>query len=194
MGSYSFGNSETPCVPARVRFRSTALRRGKFVSFGFVLLGLVGCGYHFGPKGSPLWGEVSTVSVPLMMNRTTETGLEHFLTSSVRKELASRGGFDVVASPSADAVVEGEVLGIRTMPVAYTRDFLAARYRIRIELGIVVKKRGGKILWEENLALDSNPYIAHADVMVTEDNREEALRRLAGEVAIALTDLLLMTF
>jgi len=143
---------------------------------------LFGCGYHFVGKGE-LPGKVSSLAIVPFENHTQEPRLGDFFTAALREEFISRGP-RVVPQAEAEALLEGEVVGLSLRSLAYDESAKARQYRATVEVAVRLVRRGdGEVLWEEKELRGSREFLVSGEVMMDEGAKEEALRRVAADLA-----------
>lgn len=100
----------------------------------------VQCGYHLRGTGSFLPSHIKRVNVPMFRNSTTRFELDLKLTHSVIDELVARGKVDIAEDvKNADAVLIGEIVSFRAIPIAVSREASADRYNIIVVTSITFK-------------------------------------------------------
>lgn len=139
---------------------------------------LSACGYRFAVPHATLVGRVKSVHVPVFKNRTAEPGAEWVFTRAARAQLARAG---VLGGDDAEATLEGEVVAVSGAP------FLRAPslprqpvFRLNVSVSLVLQ-RGEAVLGQTTVSL-AEEFPSGADVLLTESNREAALKRLAEAV------------
>ncbi|MDP1823874.1 MAG: LptE family protein [Archangium sp.] len=140
-----------------------------------MLLLLASCGYRFTAPNASLPGGIRTASVPFFINRTAEPGAELAFTQAARDQLDRAGR---LGGPDADGVLEGTILSVGSGP------FLAAPtlgrqpvFRMTAALTLTLKKSGLDV--GTTTVSVSEEFPSGPDVLLTESNRDAALRRLA---------------
>ena len=84
------------------------------VGLGVVVLQVTGCGYAFRGSGSVLPPDIKVVSIPLVENSSTESGITSSFTEALRDEFERYGVVSVVDDgQSADAVLSARVLQVK---------------------------------------------------------------------------------
>jgi outer membrane lipopolysaccharide assembly protein LptE/RlpB len=147
-------------------------------SIAWVLV-LAGCGYHFVGAGL-LPDGVRSVRAPIFRNHTSEPSLELAFTEAFRGELERRGELGAAA---ADGELQGEILAVGGTPTLLTSDHVLASYRLTatVRLRLV---RNGKVLSAADVSGFEDYLPAQAgDVLLSEANRQAALKRLADTLA-----------
>ncbi len=98
------------------------------------------CGYHLRGTGSFLPSHIRKINIPMFKNLTTRYELDLKLTHSVIDEMVTRGKVEVTDSTeTADAVLIGEIVTFRVVPIAFTRQASADRYSIIVVARITLK-------------------------------------------------------
>jgi outer membrane lipopolysaccharide assembly protein LptE/RlpB len=98
----------------------TRARGGRGGAFLATALLTAGCGYHVAGRAANLPSDWKTIEVPAFKNDTTQYRIEQQFTAAVIREFLSRTKYRVVQdTPSADAVLHGEVVSIETSPVLF---------------------------------------------------------------------------
>ncbi len=84
-----------------------------------VMLMLQGCGY----TQTELFNtEYQSVAVPIFQNKTFYRGVELDLTEALIKEIELRSPYKVVATRTAQTVLEGQIVSISQRPLSNTRE------------------------------------------------------------------------
>jgi hypothetical protein len=147
-----------------------------------LLLGLAaGCGYGFSAGGAGLPQGVRHVFAPVVVNRTSEPGLEAVFTEALREQLARAG---TLGGEGSEGRLEGELLSVSAVVAQLAPGTSGAlTYRVAATLRVRLF-RGGTLLALTDVSggEDYAPAL-RADVITTEANRQAALRRLAATLA-----------
>lgn len=144
-------------------------------------LSAAGCGYRFTAGGAPLPEGIRSVCAPTWRNRTAEPGLEALFSESMREWLARSGA---AGGERCDATLEGEIVSVTGAQTLLTPAGTLASYRVSavVQLRLV---KGGRVVAQAEVAgaEDYLPERTSGDVLVTEANRQAALRRLSDALA-----------
>jgi hypothetical protein len=162
-----------------------------------VALGLTGCGYRVGGRGSSLPATLHTIAVPAFVNKTPSYRLEQKLTGAVIHEFLSRTSYHVVSdSASADAVLHGEVSSIESVVATY--DSVTGRATtmlVTVHLRVWLENSDDKKeLYRNNDFVFRQPYEISTDVDSFFNEQNPALERLSGDFARALVSAILEKF
>jgi outer membrane lipopolysaccharide assembly protein LptE/RlpB len=112
-----------------------------------LLLAIVvaGCGYS--TRGN-LPEHIKTVAVPILRNKTLESGIETTITSAIVAAFGAR--LRVVPIDRADAVLDGEVVGYTAQGVSFNLGANVNAYRVTIVVNIEFRDaRQNTVLWKE---------------------------------------------
>jgi hypothetical protein len=147
---------------------------------------------------------IREVYAPVFVNRTgsnpitrlgetyraaNEPGVEAIFTQAFREQLLRAG---VAGSPNSEARIEGEILGVDTLPTVLTVAQSLASYRVSARMRLRLVKNGRQLSTidvsgfedfipsrEVALTADGMTHIVEGDVLRTETNRMSAIKRLA---------------
>jgi len=105
-----------------------------------LLLWQTGCaGYRL---GTMLPGDIATVYVPSVVNKTTEPLIEIDVTQAIIQNIQQDGSLRVVNEDEADTILTVELLSYQLEPVAYSKDVRSAaeQYRINLTSSMVLRR------------------------------------------------------
>jgi hypothetical protein len=163
---------------------------------------LPGCGYSLAGRGSFLPAHIQVVAIPQLLNRTPFYDVEQVLTEKIRNEFIGRGKYRIVSDiAGADAVLNGEVLGIYVQPSGITEQQLASRYLFTLVMKVSFNDaRTGQELWanesltfreEYELNTRGNTAIEGAAFL---DQERSAFDRIATDIARTVVTAILEAF
>ena len=156
----------------------------------FLLLG--GCGYSF--RGN-LPNHIQTVGVPIFANKTSEPGVENFLTSAVVEAFSTNGRLRVVRPERADAILDGEVVGYEVQSIAFDPNANVRQYRLLVTLNLKMRDvRQDKVLIEQRGLQERADFRVLGAVSETISREESALRAAAVEIGRSVVSLTLDRF
>lgn len=150
---------------------------------------LTGCGYRFARYTQPD-GNAERICVVTLENDSEEAGVELLASESLRHEILTRGGLELISDPRrADYTLSGKVISVRTHSRSFTGVALAREYEIvlKLELQVVSNGTGPGAMARESFEA-REIYSASADAAVLRKNRVEALRYLSGLLARRVHD------
>jgi len=167
------------------------MRRAAALALLAVTLG--GCGY--GLRGT-LPSHLRTIAVPTFTNRTSEPGVENFLTRAVVEAFSTNGRLRVVsADTGADSLLEGEVVGYELQSIAFDPSANVRQYRLLVTMNLRYRD-----MKEEKLIYERRAYQERADFRVagavsdTISREQGALRQAAVDIARAIVAFTLERF
>ncbi len=177
-----------PASPNEASFTMPRARRIPPRSPGFLaaVTGafLLSCAYSF--SGSSLPGHIKTIAVPTFGNETLQPGLEREATEAVIEVFVDDGRLNLGGTGSADALVEGRVLGYENQVFGIGAGETAEEYRVTIRFAVVVKDRvKGKDLWSNDALVAQSTYTVDArgdEPSSEEAARAEAIRKAAEDI------------
>ncbi len=182
----------------------TETTQGKTGRFGFlcglcaaVAMLLAGCGYHVAGRGGQLPGNLKTIAVPALENRTPRYRIEQQLTEALVRELLARTSYRVIADPAAaDAVLRGQITAIDTSATVFdpatgraTAMLVAVHVRVRLE-----DHATRNTLYENDNFLFREYYELSTDTASFFDEQGPAMGRLARDFASRLVAAVLENF
>ncbi|MCI5064303.1 LPS assembly lipoprotein LptE [bacterium] len=147
------------------------MSRDRWSSLGLVLFFLFagGCGYGFRGSESALPPDVKRVFIPVVVNESTEAGIDVLLTEALRDEFERYGVLSVVDKRSdADAVLDATITSIRRERGATSSNTDTALQMFTVmSLQAELRKRSGALLWKNNRMRVSKSFGAEGGVVVT---------------------------
>ncbi len=148
-----------------------------------------GCGWRFAERTDAIPRELETVAVPLWKNDTAEPGIETLFTNAIVKEFASKGWLRPTSISRADTVLEGRIEDIDIQPLSFSSVAIELENRVTVTASVVLKRKSDQtILWSTSRLVGSEEYDATPDFNVNLRNREQALRKLAADLAGSVHD------
>lgn len=142
-----------------------------------------GCGYRLAGRGE-LPGNVQSIAVRMLENRSSETGVEALMTNALINELNRRRQGSVIALDRADAVLTGTIDSLSWDTVAHRGVNTAAERKVYATISLTLTDRSGKVLWQRSGLSGSQAYtVIGGNKTATEINRRQAVAVLAEQVA-----------
>jgi hypothetical protein len=143
------------------------------------------CGYSFTAGGPAIAGGTRPVFVPMVVNKTSEPGLEVVFTEALREQLNKVG---VLGGEKSPAHMDGEILAVSAVPAVVgsstaPRPSQALSYRVSVLLRVKLY-RGSELLTQTDVS-GAEDYLQgqRPDILSVESNRVAALKRLAAALA-----------
>ena len=149
----------------------------------FFCLATAGCGYHLAGTGGQTPGDIQSVAIAVLDNRTAEIGLETTFTNAIINEFVQWKRLPVKPRNEAEAVLGGSIAQIKTQEVShFTRDKTATT-RVTITLALTLKRvETDEILWKKNLSY-FDEYLETGNALDTAILRRDSLRNIARFLA-----------
>ena len=121
-------------------------------------------------------------------NQTRRPEIEQRVTEEVARELSKRGGYTVVTDrQSADALLEGAVVGFDTMPVQFSAQGRATRVETVVRLRATLRDvRSGNPYWSQDGLVFREQYDVPEEEADFFDRETLALDEIARGAAGAL--------
>jgi outer membrane lipopolysaccharide assembly protein LptE/RlpB len=152
-----------------------------------ILLGillLAGCGYQVRGRETNLPSEIHSLAIPILDNRTDQTGIESDVTQALAAKFISTKQLSVTTRSSADALLTGRILSFSTTTVAVTTSTqVSTEYRATLVVEFTFQTlKDGKVLFREAMSEWRN-YPVVSDLNATELNKREAIRQISALLA-----------
>jgi len=147
-------------------------------------IGLSACGYHFVGNDVEAPGNIQTIAVGVVENKTTIVGIETIFTSALLNEFIRTQRLVVKPPTEADAILSGAITSIQTGAVSHLDPEKTLETRVTITLSLMLKQRdSGKILWENKSLIYYQDYTDRALPLATSENRRLAVAYIANFLA-----------
>ena len=148
-----------------------------------------GCGYSL-VGYSEGFGDIRTVAIHTPTNETYAPGVEYLVADALRREFLRRGAVRLVDDPeAADLVLSGTVRRVHISGRSFSSVVLTLEYEIVMVLDLEAVRADGTPLFVGRRSLvESEYYLASADVEAMRKNRQEALRRVSQVLAQRVHD------
>jgi hypothetical protein len=124
------------------------MRRGWIAAAGLLLAS--SCGYHAGGQGDLIPKTIHSIAIPAFSNVTTRYKLTDQLPEAIAREFISRTRYRIVTdTSSADAILEGAVLGYQSFPTIFDpATGTASAVEVHVGLRLTLRERAtGKVLY-----------------------------------------------
>lgn len=192
-------------MPRHLRpFKRSAARADRLLSLAALAAAwaaLAACGYALAGRGAFLPAHIRTIGVPLFGNNTSFYQIEQVVTEKVRSELIGRGRYRVLPDRSGvDAVLEGQILSVSAVPVAFTAQQLASRYVVTMVARVAFRDlTTDKVLWENPSVTVREEYDVATgggggDLTTFFGQNANALQRMAEDFARSVVSAILEAF
>lgn len=142
---------------------------------------ILGCGYRF--QGAATLQD-ATIEIPVLENRTVETGIETIITEFLISEMRKAPGWKVVEPGKGRYVLKGSIVRFVSEPYAISTKHLAVKHRATLVVDIALKEReSGKEIWRDRKLTSFADYPVGPDVLASERAKKDAISTVARELA-----------
>jgi outer membrane lipopolysaccharide assembly protein LptE/RlpB len=150
-----------------------------------------GCAYHFSGAGNMPSG-MTRIFVAVIENKTSEAGIENFLTDDVINEFILRRKESYSSQDDAEGILSGSIEYLMETPIAHSSQSVSTQRRITLGVNMKLTDRNGKTVWAVNGINSNQVYKVTTDKVLTEQNKKAAIqvlsKRLAEKILNRLTD------
>ncbi len=157
----------------------------KKINIGLLLIGCIlasACGYKFKGGGEPPGG-IKSINIVTFQNRTSEVGVENTFTSQLVNQFITNSNVMVTRQASADAVIEGSIVAIRSGTIARKGPQTSLESRVYMTVDLKLTAKDGKILWFSKGISEKEEYDVDDDKAKTESNKRKAIKSLSEKLA-----------
>jgi outer membrane lipopolysaccharide assembly protein LptE/RlpB len=144
---------------------------------------LWGCGYHLAGKETHSPPGVRSVAIPTLKNQTLEPGIEIQFTQAFLRQFIHDRRVNVVDRKEADSILEGSIKSFYLISTSYDKAGFATEYQTVVVMDITLKRRNGEILWSEKDLLERAWYRTSPSAIANEDNKQNAIQKVAESLA-----------
>ena len=147
-----------------------------------LLLFFSACGYRFTGGGS-LPSGITSISIEMFENRTSETGVENIITNDLIYEFTRHEQVVVTGSDKADAILTGVVKSISERTISHKGEYTSDERRVKLKLDLQLTDKSGGVIWSAKDISDNEAYKVSSTKQVTERNKKVAIKRLSKRLA-----------
>ncbi|MGD8370431.1 MAG: LPS assembly lipoprotein LptE [Syntrophobacterales bacterium] len=145
-----------------------------------LILSVAGCGYHFAGTGGQAPGNINSIAVDNLQNRTAEAGLETIFTNAIINEFIRWKRLEVKSRKEADAVLGGSVARISTSVSSRRAAKTTLTTRVTVTLSLTLTDIDTEeILWQNRSLSYYEEYVETGDALTTNRLQREAIQRIA---------------
>ena len=161
-----------------------AVARTVLVCCAALGIGLLGCGYRLVGNDVQAPGNIESIAVGVVENKTTLVGIETIFTNQLLNQFIRTQRLAVKPPAEADAVLSGTITSIETSAIAHLDPEKTLETRVTVGLSLTLKQReSGKILWENRSLSYYQDYTDRALPLATSENRRLAVAYIANFLA-----------
>lgn len=148
-----------------------------------LLLG--GCGYSLRTSMPP---GINSIHVPVLVNKTSEPGIEDFITQALTQAVVQSGRVRIASGPQdADAVLEGSIVEYRLTSLSFDSSANVTSYRLIIGLALTFKDlKQNKVIWKQDRIEERADFQVAGQVSQTIAREQVAVQKAAVDVARAI--------
>jgi outer membrane lipopolysaccharide assembly protein LptE/RlpB len=156
-------------------------RRFETIALWFLItLALAACGYHFAGTGGQAPGNINSIAVDNLQNRTAEAGVETIFTNAIINEFIRWKRLEVKPRKEADAVLGGSVARISTSVSSRRAAKTTLTTRVTVTLSLTLTDVDTEeILWQNRSLSYYEEYLQTGDALTTNRLQREAIQRIA---------------
>jgi len=140
------------------------------------------CGFKFKGGGEPPGG-IKSINIVTLQNRTAEVGVENTFTSNLVNEFITNSNVIVSSRASADAVMEGAIVAIRSGSIARKGPQTSVESRVYMTVDLKLTAKDGTVLWFSKGISEKEEYDVDDDKTKTESNKRKAIKNLSKKLA-----------
>ena len=145
--------------------------------------GLSACGYSTTSRTAK---DIKSIYVPFFENKTAEPNLEISVTERIIDNLVRDNTLKVVGENSADAILDGEIVGFKDLPFSFNQDLNAEEYHIVVTVVLTLfNRRTNEPIWErKNFVGDGSYFLEQVDAntRTRDDAVEECVREITERI------------
>jgi hypothetical protein len=149
------------------------------------------CSYRFSGSGS-LPSGITRIYVSVIENRTSEAGIEKYITDGLINEFIQRRKDVLCRQEEAEGILSGSIDAIQDTSIAHSSQSKTTQSRVVLVIALKLVDQKGKIIWAVNGINANQAYNVTNDKTLTEQNKNNAIqilsKRLAEKVYNRLTD------
>lgn len=152
--------------------------------FLVTFLSLPGCSYHFAGTGGRAPGDIQSIAVEVLKNRTAEIGIETTFTNALLNEFIRWKRLQVKPIDKADAVLGGSIASIRIQEFTHLSSTQTLQSRVTITLALTLTRvETGEILWQNKNLSYYQEYVETGNALDTDTLRKGAIATIASFLA-----------
>ena len=148
--------------------------------FLVTFMSLLSCGYHFVGTGGQAPGDIQSIAVEVLKNRTAEIGIETIFTNALINEFVRWKRLQVKPSSEADAILGGSIASIRIQEFSHLSSTQTLQSRVTITLALTLTRvETGEILWQNKNLSYYQEYVETGNALDTDTLRKGAISTIA---------------
>jgi Lipopolysaccharide-assembly len=162
----------------------------------FILVVGPGCGgYGFRGMVNNLPPDIKAVSIPAFVNESIEPGMEVIFANALIYEFSRSHILQVVSDSQAQAQIIGKIKSIAVDLSVYANVAQALTRRVTVTLEVTCRRVDNqKILWQNQSLARYEDFQASSDPLLTQLNKEEAIKKIAQDLSEKIHNSILENF
>ncbi len=152
--------------------------------WGILAAVISSCGYHFAGGGDFPAG-VTRIFIPMLENRTSETGVERLFTNDLIYEF-TRSREERLANErsTADGILTGTIVSLTVQNIARSSISSARERRVTGTLTLRLESPEGQKLWQSANIVEREAYtVVTENKTATDQNKSDAIAELSKKMA-----------
>jgi len=160
------------------------MRRRRFCVLALALaLTAHGCGYRFAGSGA-LPGDIVSLSISMLGNRTAEAGIETIVTNDLVNEFILNSRVKLTDAEQAEAILGGWVTAIRVDTASRVSYLESSERRVTVTVLLTLTHKDGRVLWQDGTLSDNEVYdVINDNKAATNRNKRQAIAVLSARLA-----------
>lgn len=157
----------------------------RWIIFGLLLSAIfISCGYQFAGGGSFPAG-VTRIFIPMMANRTAETGVERVFTNDLIYEFTrSRKEGLAKDRTRADGILIGTIQRLSVQNISRSSVSTAKERRVTGTVALHLESPDGRVLWKSGSIVEQEAYeVVAENKTATDQNKSDAIAELSRKMA-----------
>jgi len=143
---------------------------------------LSACGYRFAGSGSFPAG-IRSVCIPVLENRTSETGAENIFTNDLIYEVTRAKKVILTSRDKADALLSGVIKSMSIETISHTGTYSSLERRVKVTVDLKLTGADGRVIWSAKGVSANKAYDVMPDKLATEQSRRDAISALSKRLA-----------
>jgi outer membrane lipopolysaccharide assembly protein LptE/RlpB len=140
------------------------------------------CGYHF-QGGGYLNKNIATVAVDVLENKSSAARAGVVFTNALIREILQESDTKVVDQPGADTILRGKIKSITFTTLTRSTTESVVSVRVSAVVDLTLTDKDGGLIWSVKDFSSYEDYDVASDKVTDDDNKEEAVEKIANRNA-----------
>jgi hypothetical protein len=146
-----------------------------------------GCSTYSPQPGLPSY--IQKAAVPMFINKTTQYGMEQYLTQKTIDTFISNGRLQITDENKADAIVKAEITKYVLTPILFDVNQVPQQYRLRIHITLYFfDNKSQTLLWSDDLIREETTYYVANNLGMPAEDETTARNRVLDQLASTLVN------